>query len=62
MIDKIRKLVEPISKNFCACDDDPTFTPDNYAGGNIDDAHERGLEDGRILLARTIVELLNGGE
>jgi hypothetical protein len=59
VIDEIRKLVEPISQRLCAMDDDPEFTPDDYAGGNIDDSHTRGFEDGRVSLAREIMKLLD---
>jgi len=41
-----------------AWSDDEDFMPDDYAGGNIDDAYYGGENDGRISLAREILELL----
>lgn len=32
------------------------FTPDDAAGGNIDDAYDAGCTDGEIFLARWLVE------
>jgi hypothetical protein len=58
-LDAIRELVEPISKGFCAIADNAEFMPDDYAGGNIDDSHTRGFEDGRVSLAREIMKLLD---
>ncbi len=61
MIDKIRELVEPIAARGCEALDDPEFMPDDYAGGNIDDACEVGRNMGEVNLARSIMKLLNEG-
>ena len=41
-----------------AWQDDKEFVPDDYAGGNIDDAYNGGVSDGEILVCREILELL----
>ena len=41
-----------------AWQDDKQFMPDDYAGGNIDDAYNGGVPDGEILVCREILELL----
>lgn len=52
----VLKLQETASKTAW-CDDDE-FMPDDYAGGNIDDAYYGGVSDGEILLAREILDAL----
>ena len=36
--------------------DDPHFMIDDYAGGNIDDSYAGGMDDGQILLARSLLK------
>lgn len=35
--------------------DDPDFNPMDYSGGNFDDAHSMGVDDGYIYLAQDII-------
>lgn len=35
------------------------FNPNDNFGGNMDDAYWGGIDDGKILLAREIIESLN---
>lgn len=41
-----------------AWSDDPDFIPDDYAGGNIDDAFYGGERAGEIQFARTLLDTL----
>ncbi len=43
-----------------AWQDDKEFMPDDYAGGNIDDAYNGGVSDGEILMARVVLGWLEG--
>lgn len=38
--------------------DDEEFMPDDYAGGNIDDAYNGGSEDGETTMARQVLKEL----
>lgn len=56
----MKELIEKLTKlgNKIAWDDDPEFVPDDYAGGNIDDAFYGGKDAGEIDLAREILKEL----
>ena len=49
--------LKKIAKRKCWCDEE-YFIPDDYAGGNMDDAYAGGYEDGRAEVARTVLEAL----
>jgi hypothetical protein len=46
-----------LSEKTCNADDDD-FIVNDYAGGNIDDAYDIGVEHGEILLSRKLIKLL----
>ncbi len=50
LIQKLKK----IASRKCWSDDEE-FIPDDYAGGNIDDAYSGGVDDGRVDMAREIL-------
>lgn len=50
-----KKLLEELAKKKAWSDNEDLLVND-YAGGNIDDAYEGGINDGEILLARQILE------
>jgi hypothetical protein len=55
---KLEKLAkeETIYDAMEASGFDGSVTVNDYAGGNMDDAHQRGLDDGRVDLAREILK------
>lgn len=52
----IKKIKEKAEKTACTDNDD--FNIDGYAGGNIDDAYSLGCDDGEILFARELLEMI----
>jgi len=60
LIDRLKKLAA--SKTWEECsekDGDEFFDPNDYAGGNIDDAYAGGKEDGGIELAREVLAAMD---
>lgn len=57
-LQKIRAILEQPASRKCWCDE-PEFNPDDFAGGNFDDAYAGGVEDGRAEMARSIIELID---
>lgn len=57
MNDEIKDLLTTLAAKTAQCDDEE-FQPDDYAGGNIDDAYSGGYSDGQIELARQILKTL----
>lgn len=57
-LDKIRELVEKSADRRC-WSDEPEFNPDDFSGGNFDDAYAGGVEDGKAEMARSIIEIIN---
>lgn len=53
----IEKIKEVAAKK--ATYDDPEFSAYDYSGGNYDDAHDVGMENGEILFARVLLEMLD---
>jgi hypothetical protein len=51
MLDKLQKMAH----RETIFDDDEEAQIDDYAGGNIDDAYNRGSQDGECYLAREIL-------
>jgi hypothetical protein len=51
----MKEMLEQLAKRQCWCDDED-FCVDDYAGGNINDAYENGLDDGETLLARALLK------
>lgn len=60
-MDKIQELLTEIRDTAAdiARLDDPDFMIDDYTGGNMDDAFQIGIEEGRIAYARELMFLLN---
>jgi hypothetical protein len=56
-LDELIAEVEKKAEGDAWCDDEE-FMPDDYAGGNIDDAYNGGVNDGEIIAAREFLELL----
>ena len=52
----IQKIKEVADKNVRS--DDPDFAVYDYCGGNMDDAYSAGCEDGEVIFARQLLELL----
>jgi len=59
IINQLKNLARSRSGEDQARDNGEDFIPDDYAGGNIDDAYSNGYETGQIDLARTILSSLN---
>ena len=57
MNEKVLELVKALAAEGCWSDDEE-FNAYEYSGGNFDDAFNSGVTDGRISLAREILELL----
>jgi hypothetical protein len=57
----LSKLKETLQKLAAkpAWFDDEEFMVDDYAGGNMDDAYQGGVRDGRVELARELLAILN---
>jgi len=53
LIDKIREIA---SSDICADEDD--FMIDDYAGGNIDDAYNMGIDHGEVYFARRLLIII----
>ena len=51
----LNKLIELAKKTVRRYEDD--FMADDYAGGNFDDAWDKGMEDGETALAQEILDL-----
>lgn len=60
-IEAIRTKLREIAAKTACCDD-PEFNAYDYSGGNYDDAHETGMSDGEILLARELYAEFFGEE
>ncbi len=41
--------------------EDPDFNPYEFSGGNYDDAYFAGVADGKVKLAREILEAIKSG-
>ena len=54
-MDKLVAKLKEIAKRDCWYDDEE-FCPNDYAGGNIDDAYYGGSKDGEAQLARTLLK------
>ena len=55
--DKLKDILITMAKQSVACDEEE-FNAYDYSGGNYDDAHQQGMNDGETLLARFILESL----
>ena len=51
----IKEYLEKIAAQK-ACQDEDDFNPQDYAGGNYDDAFALGEDDGEIFLARALLK------
>ncbi len=51
----IKEYLEKIARQK-ACQDEEDFNPQDYAGGNYDDAFALGEDDGEIFLARALLD------
>lgn len=58
---KFDKLVATACET-CAVLDDADFVPDDYAGGNIDDAWDGGFTDGETSMCREILVAAGMGD
>lgn len=58
MSPEILAFIVSQAESFCAVQDDDEFCTDDYAGGNVDDAHELGERDGRTAFARELLDKL----
>ena len=60
----MEKMIETLKTYAVRCcwSDDPEFTPNDYAGGNIDDSYGGGVEDGEAVLARNLLKTFFPGE
>lgn len=54
-IERLRTTLKQLASREC-WSDDPEFIPDDYAGGNIDDAYSGGREDGASMFARQLLQ------
>ena len=54
---EIEKLIQYLKElaNGEVRSDDEEFNPQDYAGGNFDDAYSMGVEDGTTLFARELL-------
>ena len=57
MNEEIIELIEQVAKKPTYSDDDD-FVVDDCAGGNVDDAFSCGMDEGEILFARKLLELM----
>jgi len=58
MIDRLTQM----AKRTCCdeeIDEDEFFNPDDFAGGNIDDAYQGGFDDGETYLAREVLKAIH---
>jgi len=53
-VTQLKEFLQKIADKT-AWQDDKEFIPDDYAGGNIDDAYNGGVSDGEILMAKEIL-------
>lgn len=51
----IKEFLQQLSKSNAWFDDDE-FMPHEFSGGNFDDAYYGGVNDGKIELARELIE------
>ena len=56
-MDKLKKILEELSKKNCALDDED-FNVMDWSGGNFDDAWQLGFNDGQISLARELLKMM----
>lgn len=59
---KILAIVEALAKEEVwadGLDTEGDVIVDDYAGGNVDDAYQGGVNSGEVLLARRLLEILN---
>lgn len=54
---RIKNICDKLSKRDIWCDDED-FNPCDFSGGNYDDAYYGGLADGKAILAKQILSLL----
>lgn len=57
-MNRLKETIEKLAAKS-AWFDDEEFMVDDYAGGNIDDAYQGGIKDGRVELARELLAILN---
>jgi hypothetical protein len=62
MIKKFIKMLEMIEEkaNEKMLSEDPNFDPNDFSGGNFDDAFNNGMEDGQIAFATDLLNAING--
>lgn len=56
LINKIKQITDANKGDVRCFDED--FNPDDYAGGNIDDAWQGGFDDGCSYVSNEILELI----
>lgn len=56
-MEKLLQLIRSTAAETARSDDED-FMVQDYAGGNIDDAYEMGVDDGGIQFARTLLSML----
>lgn len=54
-LEELKERMEKLASREC-WQNDPEFMPHEYAGGNIDDAYNGGVDDGETLLARHLLK------
>ena len=55
---KMMEVVEKLSKEK-VFSDSPDFNPYEFSCGNFDDCFQDGVEDGKILLAKELMDMFN---
>lgn len=55
MSEELKLYLEKVAKNTIGQDDED-FMVNDYAGGNIDDAYELGVNAGEVIFARELVK------
>jgi len=58
---QLRTALEQLANNEMVIDD-PKFDPTDWYKGDADDAYYRGMKDGEIGLARTLIAILKGDD
>lgn len=58
-MENLKEYLLKISEQKARCDNED-FEVNSWAGGNIDDAYNMGIEDGEILFARALLDMING--
>lgn len=62
VIEHLRKLAAKKTRPQRDEEKGEDFSPNDWAGGNIDDAYSHGEEDGAIGLAQEMIAMLDGDE